>query len=484
MLAASYVACGDQKPPNRLDAAVDAPQATDAPPHYPACGEFATAHEVAMPAHVTGTLSGADLESPSSCTVVDAPYGALSAGPDSVIKLIGLTAGFAYVVRVVSVSDLAFYVATSCTTPAGPAATSCLLFEDAVGAGDEVGRFVASGPVAYVVVDYYASHPPADSTFTLTAYQEQCAVDLACGGATPVCEQGLCVECRTSFDCPSATKPTCDRAAHACVAGVDTCLSDDPGEPGNDGPSGAPLISVDIAGNGAVSGQICSSPASETDYAAFAVTAIGEVWDISLQWGGSRDLDLELFDAGGKPLGYSYWEHPERARLTFLPIGTYYIAVTEFSTSADPSPVSYSLSVHRQAGPGCTSTADCAGEYRNQIYRGNCEAGACVDIVGAGTVGAGGACDSRSDCASGLSCPSFYFTANADSRDLCAPGCIHDADCGGLGTSYVCTTYLVNNVCIQKCAADVQCPTSLGTPPSTGPWDRLSCDVPSGRCLP
>ena len=33
------------------------------------------------------------------------------------------------------------------------------------------------------------------------------------------------------------------------------------------------------------------------------------------------------------------------------------------------------------------------------------------------------ACDRQADCATGLSCPSFFFVSNADTRDVCARSC-------------------------------------------------------------
>jgi Cys-rich repeat protein len=87
-----------------------------------------------------------------------------------------------------------------------------------------------------------------------------------------------------------------------------------------------------------------------------------------------------------------------------------------------------------------------------------------------------------SDCAAGLSCSSFFFVANADTRDVCEPGCTSDAQCGA---GYVCTTYLQQNFCVQQCTADAQCPTSVDSQPTSGqPWYRLTCDVATGRCQP
>ena len=461
---------------------VDAPPPDSpvvAPPEYPACSEL-TAPGHGLPAHVTGTLSGADLTAPASCTTVDAPYGIESAGPDSVVRLDGLAVGATYVVRLVSAADLAFYVVTGCSTPQGPAADECQLFQDATAAHEEIGRFVASATSEFVVVDYYQSHAPADASWALDVYAEACTSDAQCSGATPACDDGRCVQCTSSFDCASAAAPTCDATTDSCTQGTDQCLADDASEPANDGPAGAPVLAVDTTGTATRDGWICAVPASEADFVAFDVTSLGETWDLALQWSGTRDLDLEVFDASGNALGVSYWEQPEHVRLTYLPLGRYYARVTEYQ--GDASGVAYTLTAHRTLGAGCTSATDCAAEYGNQIFRGACQAGACVPIEGAGAVAQGGACDSVSDCASGLLCSSFFFVAGADTRDVCEPTCASDAECG---TGYVCTTYLQPNLCVQQCTSDAQCPTALDTQPASGqPWYRLTCDVATGRCLP
>ena len=448
-------------------------------PDYPACHEF-TGGGQSVPAHVTGTLDGADLISPAMCDTVDAPYGIESAGPDSVARIDGLTPGTTYVARLVAGSDLAFYVVTGCSTADGPAASECQLFVDSTAAHEEVGRFVARATTEYVVIDYYQSHPPADASWALDVYADACASDAQCGGATPVCDDGRCVQCTSSFDCTNASAPRCDTTADTCTQGTDACLTDDTGEPANDGPAGAPVLAPDGTGTAIANGLICATPASEADYVAFDVTTLGDTWDLDLAWSGTRDLDLEVFDARGTTLGVSFWEQPEHVRLTYLPLGRYYARVTEYQ--GDASGVPYTLTAHRTAGTGCTGAADCAGEYRNQIFRGACQAGACVAIDGAAAVAQGGACDSMSDCATGLLCSSFFFVAGAATRDVCEPTCASDAECG---TGYVCTTYLQQNFCVQQCTADAQCPTALDTQPASGqPWYRLTCDVATGRCLP
>lgn len=453
---------------------------------YPACAGF-DASAVSVPARVISALGTAEVESPAACASVNAPFGIESAGPDRVIPLTNLTAGTPYVVRVTSASDLAFYVVTGCSTPTGPAADQCLLFEDATSGDREVGRFVAADVTAYVVVDFYASSAPANLAFTLDVYAEQCAGEMsahpACGGGTPACFEGQCVGCVTSFDCPSADAPVCG-GHQSCVAGVDTCTSDGLDEPSNDGPAGATPIVLDGLGDSTVTGKICSSPRTEADFLAFDVTTLGETWELQLAWLGNRDLDLTIYDPAGKELGMSYWEQPERVQLTYLPLGRYLVRVREFGSVADPAALAYTLTTRRTLGSACTSTADCADEYRNQIYRGSCFAGACVEIAGAGAITEGGACDSQSDCAAGLQCPSFYFVADSDTRETCAPGCTTDTECASFGADHVCTTYLTNNFCVQRCTENDHCPTSTSSRPALGPWVRLACDIPSGRCLP
>jgi hypothetical protein len=446
---------------------------------FAACHEL-TAAALPVPIHMTGRLDGADLQAPQHCATVDAPYGVETAGPDAVVHVDGLVVGQPYIVRVRSAADLSFYVITGCSTPTGPSDGDCLLFEDAQ-PEVEVGRFTAPQSDVYVVVDFFAPHDPTDSTFTLDVYPATCSDNADCSGATPACVDGACVECVTSFDCLSAAAPVCDDS-HNCVVGIDGCTADDPHEPANDGPAGATPIDVGYGGTGSLVGQICSSPATEVDFAKFDVTSVGETWTLSLAWTGSRDLDLAVFDANGAALGLSYHEQPETITLTYLPIGTYYVEVNDAS-SPNVFPVAYTLTAQRTDGAGCTTAADCAAEHRNQIFRGDCSAGACVSIDGEGIVPQGGACDSSSDCATGLACPSFYFVADADTRDRCEPTCGSDGDCAPLGGDFVCTTYLYTNFCVEKCTSDDQCPTSLSMQPTAGPWFRLSCDVPSGRCL-
>jgi hypothetical protein len=463
----------------------DAPQPDapiDMPPAYAACREFGGSSAI-VPAHVVGALASADVQSPSQCNAVDAPYGIESAGPDAVIRLDALVPGSAYIVKLVSADDLAFYIASGCSTPSGPAATECALFVDASAGSEEVGRFVASATTAFVIVDYYASHTPANQSFTLDVYPEACTTSSECTTGLPVCSNGKCVECASSFDCSSAALPRCDTSAATCVAGVDSCSSDDSTEPADDGPAGARALVPNGSGVASASAEICSTPRSEADFYSFQVTSLGETWDLSIAWTGPRDLDLEVFDATGSALGLSYWEQPERMRLTYLPLGTYYIKVTDFS-SQQTNPVGYTVTAQRTAGSGCANRSQCATEYRNQLFRGDCVSGACVKIDGAGLVNEGGACDSVSDCGSTMSCASFLFVANADTRDVCARTCSADADCAPLGGNYVCTTYLISNFCVQKCTADEQCPTSLDSAPTSGPWYRLRCQASTGRCVP
>lgn len=473
-------ACGGGSDgPATPDAGVPDTSPPDSSPVFAACAEF-TAAAATLPLHFDGLLSGADVQSPSSCGSVDAPYGIASAGPDSVIALANLTPGTAYIVDVESAADLAFYVATGCSTDTGPSASECAMFVDANVDGDEFGRFVATGTSAYVVVDYYQSATPSDAHFTLDVYAEACTDDSVCDGGTPVCDRGHCVECADSFDCHDAALPRCDRSTSACAAGVGSCVDDDAGESDDDGPAGATALSI-TNGQFSVDASVCSWPSIEADFYAFTVAA-GETWDVSLTWSGSRDLDLEAFDANGYELALSFWEQPESARLSYLPAGTYYLRVTDFS-GATTSIVDYTLAGQRASTTGCTDRSDCAADYRNQLFRGDCVSGACVPMS-ATDVAAGGACDSEENCAASLTCPAFLFVADADTRNVCSSYCTTDPDCAAMGEDYVCTTYFTTgNFCVQKCTTDDQCPTDPSSQPVSGPWYRLQCETSTGRCV-
>lgn len=450
---------------------------------FPACREFAAASSHTMPAHVTGSLAAADVQSPMQCTAVDAPYGIASSGPDSVVALGGLVPGTAYIVELRSAADLAFYVTTGCSTMSGPAVSECALFVDASASTEEVGRFVASASTAYVVVDHFQSATPANQSYTLDVYAEACQDDSACTSGPPVCYHGRCVECADSFDCPSMTAPRCDGASNTCGAGADQCTADDASEPGDDGPAGAITLTPDAGGAFSASGQICSAPRTELDYFKLVVAA-GETWDFDLAWTGGRDLDLEVLSATGSDIGLSFWEQPETMRLAYLPAGTYYVRISDFSPSTT-APIAYTLTGQRVSTVGCTTPADCATNFRNGVHRGECASGACVDITATNRA-AGEACDNESDCADDLACPDFYFVANADTRSVCAPYCTDDTQCAalGAGADYVCTTYLATeNFCVQKCQTDDECPTDPSSEPLSGPWYRLSCQTSTGRCV-
>ena len=472
-------ACSKDDEPTSPDAG-GLPSDDDGGSGFAACAEFSAA-PVVVPATVESAVEGADVTSPLECAQINAPYGAESAGPDRVIPLVGLRVDTAYMVKLTSPEDLGFYIVSGCNTETGPASDQCLVFEDSSLGGVEAARFVATQPQAYVVVDFYASHDPESPQFELEIYAEECSSATQCGAATPACVHGRCVECETSFDCEAGAESRCDEETFSCEAGIDSCQSDDASEPADDGPAGARVLAVPpYGGSTTVTGKICSSPFAEDDYFAFDVTALGDTWDFTLGWTGTRDLDLKIYDAAGEPLGLSFWEQSERVRLTYLPRGRYYVEVDEFATEPDAAPVTYTLQAQRTSGAACTYDGQCAAEYRNQILRGDCSAGACIPLEGAGAVTSGGACDSESDCLDALACSALLFTANADTRATCSPTCADDAECG---PGSVCTTYFNENFCIPKCTIDDHCPTSLVDDPETPPWFRLSCDVQSGRCM-
>lgn len=448
-----------------------------------ACLEFGAPLQITeVPTEVDGDLTGAgaDLVAPAQCATVDAPFGIETAGADRVYALHGLDAGTEYVVRLDSPEDLSFYVVTGCSGVGGPTSGQCALFVDALVDAPEVGRFTADGPDAYVVIDYYAAGDPPAGDFTLEVYAVSCQASVTCGGVTPVCQDFRCVGCASDFDCDDAAAPLCDEPSHVCEAGYNTCVGDDGGESGDDGPAGA----TTLVPGAPISHAICNAPAAERDFYTFHVSTPGEHWTIDLDWSAAVDLDLDVYDADGDLMGRSYYEHPEGVALTYLPAGDYYVEVDYYAASQTNVVVPYTIAATRVTGETCASPADCAGEWRNQIFRGACVAGACRAIEGDGALAPGQRCDSASDCSAAGTCASFFFVEDADTRMTCGTYCDVTADCAALGAEYICTDYLADNFCVQKCTDADHCPTLPLSAPATPPWLRFGCQISTGRCVP
>lgn len=482
-LALLAVACGGD------DGSSVGPDAT--PPPTPdadpaeLCEEFVDVdlEATSYPQVIDGSLegAGADIDvQDDSCDRVIAPFGIRGPGPDRVVALRNLTPGGEYVVRLFSDSDLAYYVATSCSLAAGgPTPGQCLLFVDGTSDSPERGLFVAptSGTV-FVVVDHFLSGDPPEMEFSLEVYEAECEApgDGACSGVTPFCVDRKCVECDTNFACSNSAAPVCDERDNVCGPSFDDCVGDDASETGDDGPAGA----VDITSQSA-NGNICNSPSGEADFYKFTVASPGGFVDLELDWPDTGvDIDLDVFDENGTRLGMSFWEVPEAISLTFLPAGTYFARVRRFGDEST-AVSAYTITATDQGAMACVGPADCAAEFDNQLFRGNCTGGACAQIEGDGALGDAAACDSTDDCASGL-CTSFFFNENADTRSVCTTACTSDAECAPLGGNYVCTDFLFENFCVQQCADDLQCPVLPGVAPQAGPWRRLTCETVSGRC--
>jgi hypothetical protein len=470
---------GDDAPAG--DAGVDADDGPDAI-EGAACSASITTAE--LPLTYQGDLAGAgaDLDSPLSCDVVDAPFGVSSAGADMVVALDDLVVGTEYVVRLSSPDDLGFYVVTGCSVDGDPGASECLLFVDAQTPeieSPELGRFVAAASTVYVVVDYYEAGEPVDGAFTLEVYAAECEDEGECGGDTPHCRDGRCVGCSSDFDCDDPDLPVCDEPTHACVPGENQCIADDGDENEDDGPVGAPQLIPGIDATGA----ICNAPEGERDWMRFRVDQPGEHWLVILDWSDAVDLDLEIYDAGGRLMGMSFYEQPEAVELSYLPAGDYYVAIDSYALSNPTLARPYVVSALRATGDACTGADDCALEYRNQIFRGACVAGACQRIEGNGQLDEGDRCDSVSDCAAGTACSSFYFTADADTRMACGRFCDSHADCAPLGADHICATWVETPFCVQRCEIDDHCAALpwAGFPPS-GPWYRYQCNVTTGVC--
>jgi hypothetical protein len=311
----------------------------------------------------------------------------------------------------------------------------------------------------------------------------ECKASADCKDPTrPICdtETAACVECVFGTECKDPAKPVCDKGA--CAASPNqACVGDDKFEPGDDGPGGA----IDLTPAVGQSKEdkehsICGSPAAENDY--FKVTVEdAEGLTVTVDWtDASQDVDVFAYDAAGNPVGLDYYTKPAIVKLTHLPKGTYYFAVSRFDNPASTAVTPYTIKVERSAAVKCTAVADCAKEFQNQIFRGSCNttSGACESIKGDKKVEEGKLCDSVDDCLSGI-CAGTPFQKDADKFSICSKPCTMDSECG---SNQVCTTVFNSNFCVNKCTSNQTCPTNLNAAPTSGPWFYLTCDAAKGTC--
>lgn len=333
---------------------------------------------------------------------------------------------------------------------------------------------------------------------------QECLSDSDCTDpALPMCSlQRRCGECRSPFDCDDPAAPSCtdDRQSGAGVCtSHEVCAGDDVREAvSDDGPAGATDLTP-LPGETTrtyTDPVLCAEPAlQEADWYRVDVQD-GDTLTLTVDWAGTADIDVSVFDVDGLLLGESWFADPERVVLTYLPAGPVYVALVRFD---EDGPLTVAYTITAEIAPGaCTASSDCADEYRNQVLRGHCdtERGACERIVGAGMLGEGEACDSPSDCASGL-CTygasrlrQFGFDASwflgiygsdAATRAVCTTGCESDDDCGD---GLVCTTIFGNdNHCTLPCESRTQCPIDAYRPPEAGQsWYHLTC-TNDGHCV-
>ncbi|HUQ02444.1 MAG TPA: PPC domain-containing protein [Kofleriaceae bacterium] len=285
-------------------------------------------------------------------------------------------------------------------------------------------------------------------------------------------------ECTNAFQC-TAGEPICSLGE--CVLGPAQCTGDDLGEPTDDGPAGARPILVPVIGTpGTATGKICNTPSTEADWYSVTVGA-GEGLVANLAWTAGPDLDVYIYDNMNRLLGTSFWLNPEIVTVTYLPAGTYYLAVYRAGTATVPA-YDYTLSVTRTAAQTCTTATDCASSYKTQLYRGACTGGTC-NFIAAGTRADGMACDSADDC---MSADCSYIAFEADAQDsICTHTCTSNANCSTIANT-VCSTGFSTNVCLPSCTTNVECGANVNSSmlDANEPWNYFTCTPASGACSP
>ncbi|MFN0251949.1 MAG: PPC domain-containing protein [Kofleriaceae bacterium] len=279
--------------------------------------------------------------------------------------------------------------------------------------------------------------------------------------------------------CGNAATPVCN-AQGRCAVGPATCVDDDAGEPNDDGPAGARLLTSGVG----VTSKACTV-AGEFDWYRF-VAVNGGGATISVDWPTvGKDFDLQVVDSAGKVYGFTLNAKPEVITLTNLPAGTYYVRVQNYAAQGATASDEYTITATIAATSTACSTNLCSAEYKTQIYRGTCTTATnvCSFIPDSDNVAVGGACDSDGDCTGTAVCSYATFQSNAH-KSRCGPmTCATSADCLAAGADFKCTTFGSGNTCMPSCLGNTDCGANNGsTFEPDHPWDYFTCAVAAGTC--
>jgi len=160
------------------------------------------------------------------------------------------------------------------------------------------------------------------------------------------CAANLCGLCASMLDCTNPATPLCqlnETSGRAeCVVGG-TCTGDDAGEPGDDGPAGARVLTAGVG----MTGSVCNADL-EYDFYKITTSATGNL-TFTLTWTDSNaDLDLYVLDATGATLGSSEYDNPESVALTGQAAGLYYAVVTAYDMGTATDAIPYTITVTTQ----------------------------------------------------------------------------------------------------------------------------------------
>ena len=483
-------ACGSSANTPVDAAPPDAPP--DAPASYPACHEFATLG-ITVPAHAhRHARRRRPASRPSSCAEIDAPFGIESAGPDSVLQVSGLVPEHDVRRAVTSARRprvLRRHRLLDADRPeqrAVPAVRGC---EHRHRRGRPLRRARHDRVRRRRLLRVAPAEPTCRSRST--SIPRRARRRRSARGATPVVRRRpVRRSARSSFDCTDAGRVALRRHAthvrrrHRSVhdrrrrrARTTTA------------PPARPCSSPTATASRSTSGLICSQPADRGRLPRVRRRPRSARPGTSSSRGrGTRDLDLEVVDATGSSARAVVLGAP-RARAPDVPPARPLLRARQRvlvqPRSDRRSRYTRDVAAHRSA-PAARRASDCAAEYRNQLFRGDCVAGACVAIAGNGAVAEGGACDSQSDCAAGLSCPSFFFVAERrHARGLRARPAATDSDCARSASDYMCTTYLAAQLLRPEVHERPAVPDRRSGPSRpAGPWYRLTLSArrPAAAC--
>jgi len=208
---------------------------------------------------------------------------------------------------------------------------------------------------------YYVEVQPIDTTtvdggdsavaYTLdvTTTTPECSATTTSQCVAPeVCDTdlGVCVVCRSAFDCHDVAAPAClvDARGEARCGDVALCSGDDADS--DDGPAAATIVGIPTNVTGTICGADGAPSGAERDWYRLQLDATADL-ELALAWTGTSDLDFAVFDADGHVVlsAATQDKNPETIALPALAAGDYFVSILSYAATNATAATSYTLTI-------------------------------------------------------------------------------------------------------------------------------------------